>query len=133
MPAVIIRPILKRLLAPAPEAITRGQTPRYAPNLAVRFGYWATETDGSKVKTGEFQDLDPSPFWDIDGLFSDGRKTLDLYGTGLDQEANPLTGAECFDPATDTWSTIADMHMPRSMFGSAVGSDGRATSTSIGW
>jgi hypothetical protein len=44
---------------------------------------------------------------------------------GLDQNANPLTGAECFDPATETWSTIADMQMPRSMFGSAVGSDGR--------
>jgi N-acetylneuraminic acid mutarotase len=44
---------------------------------------------------------------------------------GLDQEAQPMTSAECFDPESGTWSLIADMHVPRSMFGSAVGQDGR--------
>jgi N-acetylneuraminic acid mutarotase len=44
---------------------------------------------------------------------------------GLDQEAQPMTSAECFDPQSETWSPIADMHIPRSMFGSAVGLDGR--------
>jgi hypothetical protein len=44
---------------------------------------------------------------------------------GLDQEAQPMTGAECYDPGSETWSPITDMHIPRSMFGSAVGPDGR--------
>jgi len=69
-----------------PMFLTRGQTPSYVPSLAVRFGYWGTETDGSPTKTGEWQDLDPAPFWDVDGIFSDGRRTTDLYGTGLDRE-----------------------------------------------
>jgi hypothetical protein len=43
---------------------------------------------------------------------------------GLDQGANPMTDGECFDLDSQTWSPIADMHIPRSMFGSAVGPDG---------
>ena len=36
--------------------------PVYRSNAAVRFGWWAVGTDGSENKTGEFQDLDSSPF-----------------------------------------------------------------------
>ncbi len=55
---------------------------------AVRFGWWQVARDGAVSKVGEYQDLDSSPFWDINQLRSDGRQTLDLYGTGLDNESS---------------------------------------------
>jgi len=56
--------------------------------FAARFGWWGVATSGSKVKTGEYQGLDPSsPFWDVDGLFSNGNRTLNFYGTGVENEA----------------------------------------------
>ncbi|MBI3466137.1 MAG: hypothetical protein HY000_24245 [Planctomycetes bacterium] len=60
----------------------------FLPSVAVRFGWWATSIDGSKNKTGEFQDLSPSPFWDVDALLSDGLRTFDFTLSGLDDEAN---------------------------------------------
>jgi hypothetical protein len=62
--------------------------PVYAPSTAVRFGWWAVSTDGSEIKTGEFQDLDPSPFWDVDLISSNGKHTWDVVLSGLDNEAN---------------------------------------------
>src|SRR3989304_4711039 len=41
-------------------------------DLDIRFGWWGTATSGSRRKTGEYQDLSPSPFWDADGLISSG-------------------------------------------------------------
>ncbi len=65
---------------------------RYRPairsDVVARFGWWATSIDGDRVKIGEWQDLSPSPFWDIDGLQSDGFSTVDFFAAGLDQEAN---------------------------------------------
>lgn len=55
---------------------------------AFRFGWWATSNDGSQVKTGEYQDLSPSPFWDVDAIASDGVRTWDITMSGLDSEAN---------------------------------------------
>jgi hypothetical protein len=55
---------------------------------AGRFGWWGVSSDGSQVKTGEFQDLSPSPFWDVDAISSDGVRTWDFALSGLDQEAN---------------------------------------------
>lgn len=57
-------------------------------STAVRGGWWTVDSDGSPVKTGEFQDLESSPFWDADGLWTNGRRTLDFYVTGLDDEGN---------------------------------------------
>lgn len=54
----------------------------------IRFGYWGTAHSGSMEKTGEYQSLDPSPFYDIDGISSDGERTLNLTITGQDSEAN---------------------------------------------
>jgi hypothetical protein len=62
--------------------------PIYGPNTAVRFGWWGVSSDGSETKTGEFQDLDSSPFWDVDFISSNGRHTLDVVLSGLDNEAN---------------------------------------------
>ena len=51
-----------------------------------RFGWWAMWNNGSPQKTGQYQDLNPSPFWDIDGLSSDGNRTLNVTATGNDNE-----------------------------------------------
>ena len=52
----------------------------------VRFGWWAMWHSGSPAKVGEYQSLDPSPFWDVDGISSDGTRTLDFTATGTDQD-----------------------------------------------
>ncbi len=57
-------------------------------NAAVRFGWWGVTTSGSQVKTGEFQDLESSPFWNVDAISSDGTRTWDISLSGLDNEAN---------------------------------------------
>jgi hypothetical protein len=54
----------------------------------VRLGSWGIISDGSEQKTGEFQDLNSSPFYDIDMIRSDGVRTWDGWLTGLDNEAN---------------------------------------------
>ena len=47
---------------------------------------WST---GSPDKTGEYQDLThSSPFWDVDGMSSDGIRTFAITATGTDQETN---------------------------------------------
>lgn len=43
-----------------------------------RFGYWATSVEGNESIIGLYQDLDPSPFWDFDGISSDGFSTVDF-------------------------------------------------------
>ena len=50
------------------------------------------------TKVGEYQGLKSSPFWDIDLLQSDGDHTLDLFGTGLDNESTQA-GLYYFTPA----------------------------------
>jgi hypothetical protein len=62
--------------------------PVYCSNGAARFGYWAIGNDGSLQKVGEYQDLESSPFWDIDTISSDGVRTWDIALSGLDQETN---------------------------------------------
>ena len=42
---------------------------------------------GALIKVGEYQDLRPSAFWDIAQRHSDGTRTLNLFGTGLDNES----------------------------------------------
>lgn len=55
---------------------------------AIRFGWWGIVSQGSQVKTGEYQNLSSSPFWDLDLLRSNGYRTVDLTASGLDNEAN---------------------------------------------
>lgn len=62
--------------------------PSFGPRLAMRFGWWGIDTDGATVKTGEYQDLSSSPFWDLDGTWSNRQRTLDFTLSGLDNEAN---------------------------------------------
>lgn len=74
--------------APASAEAVRGQSPLFQPAIVLRGGYWALDNQGSPVKTGEFQSLDSSAFWDVDGLLSDGLRTLDFVATGTDDDGN---------------------------------------------
>jgi hypothetical protein len=57
--------------------------------LAVRMGVWGVQTRGSLTGVGEYFGLDPvSPFYDIDGLFTNGVQTFDFSLTGPENEAN---------------------------------------------
>lgn len=60
-------------------------------DVAVRFGGWYVDQQDSLTKTGEYQDLKSSPFWDVDWLSSTGGTTLDFVGTGLDNEDTSAT------------------------------------------
>jgi len=59
----------------------------YQPWLATRFGWWGVDVDGSRSGVGEWQGLDSSsPFWDVDGLRSNGYETVDFFATGTENE-----------------------------------------------
>lgn len=61
----------------------------YEPWLATRFGWWGLSTSGSPYGVGEWQGLNTStPFWDVDGITSDGQRTIDFFATGPEDEAN---------------------------------------------
>lgn len=56
--------------------------------LAARAGVWGVATSGSKTMVGEWQGLDGfSPFYDIDGLFTNGYRTIDFSITGTENES----------------------------------------------
>ena len=59
--------------------------PRYSA-FDARLGWWAMWNQGSPAKTGEYQSLKPSLFWDLDGLSSDGTRTVNVTATGTDQD-----------------------------------------------
>lgn len=56
----------------------------------VIFGGWFTRNSGSNVKIGEYQGLSSSPFWVIDGLYSNGYRTLGFYGNQTDNDSNQV-------------------------------------------
>lgn len=56
--------------------------------LAARVGIWGVATSGSKTMVGEWQGLDGfSPFYDVDGLFTNGYRTIDFSITGTENES----------------------------------------------
>ncbi|MHB8863039.1 MAG: hypothetical protein ACYC6N_11585 [Pirellulaceae bacterium] len=56
--------------------------------LATRFGWWGVGTSGSKAIVGEWQGLESSsPFYDIDGLTSDGTRSANFWVSGPETEA----------------------------------------------
>ncbi|MFH1268117.1 MAG: hypothetical protein ABIK89_20555, partial [Planctomycetota bacterium] len=76
-----------RLLAEEPEPIVRGQS-TFHEDVVARFGWWGLDVDGSPNNVGEWQGLDSSsPFWDVDGLVSDGSQTVDFFATGTENES----------------------------------------------
>ena len=65
--------------------------------LATRFGWWGVNTNGSKAMVGEWQGLESSsPFFDVDGLTSDGWRTANFYVSGPESEAT-MAGLEFYN------------------------------------
>jgi hypothetical protein len=56
-------------------------------DLAARFGFWGSSVSGSPSRVGYYENLSPSPFWDVDGLLTKGSRTLDFSLNQLDQDA----------------------------------------------
>lgn len=88
--------------APSPQSAVVGQEvvgdnpddryldftdPPYEPWFAARFGWWGVSQSGSRAGVGEWQGLDSSPFFDVDGITSDGARTLDFHATGTESES----------------------------------------------
>ena len=65
--------------------------------LAARLGGWSVDQRGSPVKVGEYQSLDSSIFFDVDGLYTNGLRTFDFYGSILDNDA-PQAGFRFYGP-----------------------------------
>ena len=60
--------------------------PRYSA-YDVRFGWWASWQTGSPAKSSPYEDFaHSSPFWDVDGMSSDGIRTFAITATGTDNE-----------------------------------------------
>ena len=68
------------------DPVLLSQSSRYS-QWDTRFGWWIMWTQGSQAKTGEYQDMNSSPFFDVDGLSSDGNKTVGVTVTGTDNES----------------------------------------------
>lgn len=79
-----------------PQFIGRGASSGVSDPI-VRFGWWGTENSGSPTKIGEYQSLDSSPFFDVDGLSSDGTRTADYSITGFDNDGT-RAGLNYFGP-----------------------------------
>ena len=71
--------------------------PPYSPLVAARLGWWFVEAEGSPTKVAEYQGLESSAFADLDGLFSDGRRTVNVSGSLLDNETGQA-GLDYFGP-----------------------------------
>jgi hypothetical protein len=111
-----VRVSVFRVLAPAvfllPAAVLRADDPAITPaapaetaastawsdpaaedvdpvrDFVARAGAWGVKATGSPSKVGEYQGLGSSPFVDIDGLFSNGTRTVDLSATANDNDTD---------------------------------------------
>ncbi len=59
----------------------------YRPEVAVRFGWWGVNNEGSPTRIGEYQSLDSSGFYDVDGIVSDGCRTYDFSATSTSNDS----------------------------------------------
>ncbi len=65
----------------------------------LRIGWWATSVSGSAYRIGEYQNWTSGPFADLDGLWTDGCRTLDLTATLTDDNSGSIHGYY-FGPGT---------------------------------
>jgi len=56
-------------------------------DIAFRFGWWGVERSGNPWVIGQWQSTDSSPFWDVDGLWTNGTRTFNYWATGSDNES----------------------------------------------
>jgi hypothetical protein len=61
--------------SPNPSGVTLG------------FGGWGVISRGNPWVIGQWQSTDSSPFWDVDGLWTNGTRTLNYSATGTDNES----------------------------------------------
>ena len=54
--------------------------------IAASFGWWGVQRSGSPWVIGQWQSTTSSPFWDVDGLWTNGTRTLNYTATGADNE-----------------------------------------------
>ena len=62
--------------------------PAYGRQIDVRFGWWTASVGGSQAKVGEWQSWGSSAFVDVDGMMSDGDRTLNFYANNTDPETS---------------------------------------------
>jgi hypothetical protein len=63
--------------------------PPYTPQFVGRFGWWGVDVNGAKSGVGEWMGLQSSsPFFDVQGITSNGLRTVDFYLNGPDGETN---------------------------------------------
>lgn len=86
--------------AHVPQFLGRGPSTGVS-DPVVRFGWWGTQNSGQPTKTGEWQGLDPGPFYDVDGLSSDGSRTANFFVTGTENEST-RAHLDYFGPAVET-------------------------------
>jgi hypothetical protein len=53
-------------------------------DFIVRAGAWGVHQTGSPYKVDEYQSGNSSPFWNADGIWSNGEQTIDFSATGSD-------------------------------------------------
>ena len=88
-------PTLATTASTAPVAYRTGDTASYdqgtdpVQDFIARAGVWAVQSSGSQTKIGQYQNaVQSSPFFDLDGIKSDGDRTVDLSLVGSDNEAD---------------------------------------------
>ena len=57
-------------------------------DFIVRAGAWGVHASGSPTKVGEYQNLDSSPLFDAEGIWSDGDRTLDFSASESDNDTH---------------------------------------------
>jgi len=90
--APLATPALATTAATTPVATGSGDTATYCEDtdpvadFIARAGAWAVHQSGSPTKVDEYQGIQSSPFWNADGLWSNGYRTIDFSATGSDNE-----------------------------------------------
>ncbi len=94
-----------RVLFPGPVPGDVNQSPYLNPGLTsandpmLRVGWWANSVSGSAFRVGEYQNWTSAPFADLDGLWTDSTRTLDLSAT-LDDYSDGSVHGYYYGPGT---------------------------------
>jgi hypothetical protein len=87
-----------RVLFPGPVPGDIEQSPYLNPGMSsvndpmVRLGWWATSVSGSAYRVGEYENWSAGPFANIDGLWTNGTRTLDLIASMNDLSDGSVHG-----------------------------------------
>ena len=90
----------------------------------LRAGWWTTDVDGSPAMIGEYQDLDSSPFWEVDHLSTDGVRSNDFSSperTTRPRRPAGITRARDSGPTSSTigsstrWPPIRSTNFPQAV------------------